>query len=91
MGLTFFQGEHRATLEAALKLAEAHGTPFDLELELITAKGNRRWVRSICNPLVENGTVTRVLVPALVLTLRAPLPGVSSMDPLQLSRGPHLQ
>ena len=60
VGLTFFQGEHRATLEAALKLAEAHGTPFDLELELITAKGNRRWVRSICNPLVENGTVTRV-------------------------------
>ena len=38
-----------------------------------------------------HGTVTRVLVPALVLTLRAPLPGVSSMDPLQLSRGPHLQ
>ena len=60
VGLTFFQGEHRATLEAALKQAENHGTPFDLELELITAKGNRRWVRAICNPLVENGTVTRV-------------------------------
>ncbi len=38
-----------------------------------------------------HGTVTRVLVPALVLTLRAPLTGVSSSDPLLLSRGPHVQ
>ncbi|MDB6073952.1 MAG: multi-sensor hybrid histidine kinase [Verrucomicrobiaceae bacterium] len=59
-GLTFFQGPHRAALEAALKAAREAGTPFDLELELITAKGNRRWVRVICNPVVENGVVIRV-------------------------------
>lgn len=37
-----------------------------------------------------HGTVTRVLVPAVLVTLRAPLSGVSPMNPLQLSRGPHL-
>lgn len=59
-GISFFQGEHRTKLETALNKARESGTPFDLELELITAKGNRRWVRVICNPLVENGQVTRV-------------------------------
>jgi len=38
-----------------------------------------------------HGNVSRVLVPALSVTLMAPLPGVTSSDPLQLSRGAHLQ
>ncbi|MDB6139232.1 MAG: multi-sensor hybrid histidine kinase [Verrucomicrobiaceae bacterium] len=58
--LSFFQGPNRNRLETALTAAQDHGTPFDLELELITAKGNRRWVRAICNPLVEDGIVIRV-------------------------------
>jgi hypothetical protein len=37
-----------------------------------------------------HGNVTRVLVPALLVTLNAPLPGVSATDPMHLSRGPHL-
>ena len=60
IGLSFFQGEHRARIEAALYEATTKGTPYDLELELLTAKGNRRWVRTICNPVVENGAVIRV-------------------------------
>lgn len=38
-----------------------------------------------------HGNVARVLVPALVVTLHAPLPGVAPSGPMQLSRGPHLQ
>ena len=60
LGLSFFQGEHRARLEAAVREAELHGTPYDLEMEMITATGRFKWVRSICNPVVENGVVTRV-------------------------------
>ena len=37
-----------------------------------------------------HGTVSRVLVPSVLVTLRAPLSGVSAADPLHLSRGPHL-
>lgn len=60
IGLSFFQGENRAAIEAAVKEAQENGTPYDLELELITAKGNRRWVRTICNPVIENGQVVRL-------------------------------
>lgn len=59
-GLTFFHGDHRAKLEAALAAAVADGTPYDLELELISAKGRKKWVRAICRPVVENGRVVRL-------------------------------
>ncbi len=38
-----------------------------------------------------HGNVSRVLVPALSVTLQSPLAGVTSADPSQLSRGAHLQ
>ena len=60
MGLSFFSGESRNKLEAALKLATETGTPYDLELELITAKGVHKWVRTICQPVLENGKVVRM-------------------------------
>ncbi len=51
IGLEFYQGESRQKIEAAIAAAIADGTPYDLELELVTAKGNHKWVRSIA--LVE--------------------------------------
>jgi len=59
-GLTFYQGESRARIEAAVKEAMESGKPFDLELELLSAKGTHKWVRSICHPLVQDGRVVRV-------------------------------
>jgi two-component system cell cycle sensor histidine kinase/response regulator CckA len=35
--------------------------PYDLELELVSAKGVRKWVRSIGHPKVENGNVVQVM------------------------------
>ena len=60
VGLKYFQGESQKRIEAAIKEAIAHGTPYDLELELTTAKGNRKWVRTIGHPVEENGKITRV-------------------------------
>jgi signal transduction histidine kinase/CHASE3 domain sensor protein/ActR/RegA family two-component response regulator len=60
MGLEFYPGESRTRIEAAVKAAVEHGTPYDLELEFISAKGAHKWVRSICQPLVENGRVVKV-------------------------------
>ncbi len=59
-GLGFFHGEHRAKIEAAVKEAVEKGTPYDLELEMITARGNRKWVRTICHPVVRDGKVLKV-------------------------------
>ncbi len=59
-GLTFYRGESRIRIETAIKDAVEHGRPYDLELEMVTAKGNRKWVRTIGQPVMENGVVTKV-------------------------------
>jgi PAS domain S-box-containing protein len=59
-GVAFYHGESRARIEAAVQLAIEYGTPYDLELEIVSAKGAHKWIRTICQPLVENGKVVRV-------------------------------
>ncbi|MCC6156573.1 MAG: PAS domain S-box protein [Deltaproteobacteria bacterium] len=59
-GMSFYEGESKEKIEAAVNAAIERGTPYDLELEMVTAKGARKWVRTICHPVVENGKVLRV-------------------------------
>jgi diguanylate cyclase (GGDEF)-like protein/PAS domain S-box-containing protein len=51
--IDFYTVESRLTLTAALQLAMEEGTPYDLELELISAHGRHVWVRT-------TGSATRV-------------------------------
>jgi PAS domain S-box-containing protein len=55
-----YQGAHRETIENAVREAVAQAKPYDLELEMVTAQGNRKWVRVIGQPVVEGGRVVRV-------------------------------
>jgi PAS domain S-box-containing protein len=57
LSLSHYVGESRAKIEAALSEAIARGTPYDLELEFCSAKGVRKWVRAICQPVVNAGKV----------------------------------
>jgi len=50
----------RSLMDAAHRAAIDAGSPWDLELELTTAKGNRRWVRSLCEPETRTGGSTRL-------------------------------
>jgi PAS domain S-box-containing protein len=59
-GLQFYTEESRGRLEKAIKEATENGNPFDLELELISAKGKHKWIRTIGKPIKENGRVLRV-------------------------------
>jgi len=59
-GLGFYAPESRPVIEPAFRRAVATGEPFDLELQLVTAKGKRVWVRAIGRPTVEDGEVVRV-------------------------------
>lgn len=59
-GLSFYPGESRARIAAAVESAIEHGTPYDLELEFISAKGTPKCVRTIGHPVVENGKVVLV-------------------------------
>ncbi len=58
--LSFFHEDQRPALESALADAMSVGTPHDMELQLTAADGEKRWVRTICRPIVENGRVVRV-------------------------------
>jgi PAS domain S-box-containing protein len=59
-GLSFYQGESRRLIEAAIKTAVESGVSYDLELNLITMKGRSKWIRTIGHPQVEGGKVVRV-------------------------------
>ncbi|HNX49098.1 MAG TPA: PAS domain S-box protein [Thermoanaerobaculaceae bacterium] len=57
IGLSFYTGESRERIEAAITRATADGTPYDLELELTTAEGAHRWVRTVGVPITRDGRV----------------------------------
>ena len=57
----FYAPEARATMNRAARAAADHGTPWDLELPLVTATGRRIWVRTQGQALMQDGTVVRVV------------------------------
>jgi len=60
IGLGYYRPESRVQIEAAMQEAVRRGTPYDLELEITSAKGARKWVRTIAHPMMEHGKVTRL-------------------------------
>tara|TARA_R110000850_G_scaffold109303_1_gene222107 strand:+ start:149 stop:5653 length:5505 start_codon:yes stop_codon:yes gene_type:complete len=59
-GLEFYPGEHKRSLSKAVQNLIKTGEPFDLELQLLTAKGNSKWVRCIGESERIDGTCIRV-------------------------------
>jgi diguanylate cyclase (GGDEF)-like protein/PAS domain S-box-containing protein len=58
--LSYYHGENRAKAEQALTGAIDTGEHSDVELEMVTGRGNRKWVRAIARTVVEDGKVVRV-------------------------------
>ncbi|HEY0091596.1 MAG TPA: PAS domain S-box protein, partial [Flavobacterium sp.] len=54
------EGFSRKAITQALMTAMADGTPWDMELEIITAKGNERWVRAIGEADFDSGKCVRI-------------------------------
>lgn len=59
-GLGCFHGESRRAIEQAVRDAVDSGRAYDLELEFRSAKGVKKWVRTIGLPVLEDGKVVRV-------------------------------
>ncbi|RKS42731.1 hypothetical protein BC962_3189 [Gillisia mitskevichiae] len=53
-------GINRDTLEKAVNDAIVNGVNYDIEVEIITGKGNRKWVRAIGISEFKNGTCQRL-------------------------------
>ena len=60
LGLSFYNGEDRQKIENAVQEAIEQARPYDLELELTTAKGNHKWIRTMGLPIVQDGKVVKV-------------------------------
>lgn len=59
-GINVYKEPSRTLIAAAVNNAIETGEAFDLELELLTGKGNDIWIRCIGDAQFENGKVTRV-------------------------------
>ncbi len=58
--IDFYAPEWRPVISAAVQDAIDSGQPYDLELELITARGRRIWVQATCKPTVEQGRTVKL-------------------------------
>ena len=59
-GVRFYAPEGRPTIEAAVERAIDQREAYDLELPLVTAEGNRRWVRTVGAPVVQDDEVVKL-------------------------------
>ncbi|MFA4917597.1 MAG: histidine kinase [Syntrophales bacterium] len=59
-GLAFFSQESRPVIEQAARRAIDYGEPFNVELTVITAKGNLRWVYIIGKAHQKNGKTVKL-------------------------------
>ncbi len=58
--LAAYDAESAPIAEAAFRRAVAQGEPYDLELGLVRLDGERIWLRTIGQPVLEHGRVVRV-------------------------------
>ena len=59
--IAFYAPEARPVIEAAVREGIAQGTPWDLELPLITAKGRHICVRAQGSAVIEDGKAVRLV------------------------------
>ncbi|MDZ7755435.1 PAS domain S-box protein [Rhodohalobacter sp.] len=60
-GLNYYkEGEPRERIQQAVEETMKHGTPWDLELPIITAKGNEKWIRTIGEVEFVDGKPVRI-------------------------------
>jgi PAS domain S-box-containing protein len=61
MGIHFFkEGENRGIIKQRVQECIEKGTPWDEELQIITQKGNQKWIRTIGEAEFKNGKCIRV-------------------------------
>ncbi|MBY0113933.1 MAG: PAS domain-containing protein [Phycisphaerales bacterium] len=61
IGISFYPGAAATTIRTIFKAALEEAKPFSVELPFRTAKGRDLWIRTIGQPISENGRVIRVV------------------------------
>jgi PAS domain S-box-containing protein len=60
LAIGFYEDDSREEITEGLRRAIECGEPFDMECRFVTAKGRRRWVRSVGEAVYEGGKVVGV-------------------------------
>ena len=58
--IEFYTEDSKPVIELAIQRAIESGEPYDLELEIITAKGNTKWVHAIGKPNYVNDNLSSI-------------------------------
>lgn len=58
--LDFYHPDDQATIETAVENCRTHGESYELELRLITAEGDERWVSTRGEPVYDGDEVVKV-------------------------------
>ena len=58
--ISFYTAESKPIIKAVVNNAIENGASWDVELEIITAKNNHKWVRAQGDAIYENGKVVRL-------------------------------
>jgi len=61
LSISYYSSRSKPVIEKAFLEVVEKAIPYDLELEIISAKGYHKWVRTIGRPVVENGKVIKVV------------------------------
>ncbi len=56
----FLNDADKSKLATGIQEAIETGRPYDLELSITTARGTRKWIRTIGMPIIENGVTTKI-------------------------------
>lgn len=58
---TLHQGDSRPLMEASLRACQEHGTPFDVDIHVVTERGNARTLRVIGEPSADaDGVIDQI-------------------------------
>ncbi len=57
----FYAPEARALVALAMDKCRSEGAPWDMELEIISAQGHRKWVHTQGEPVYEEGQLVRIV------------------------------
>lgn len=59
-GIAFYKGEHSKLMNSVIEKAIKDGSSYDVEVQIITEKGNYKWVRVQGNSEIVNGKCVRL-------------------------------
>ncbi len=59
-GLNYYTTESRELITQVFNRCIKEGVPYDVEAEIITPKGNRKWIRTLGEAVKEEGVIVKV-------------------------------